>query len=347
MEWIQGVTWAANGVFLRTVDGNQDELLRPTHDLQSIVAWAETSMTKIRGRTSFSDWRALSPSEVAPLAHELGYPGRLTSQAFYAFQVDRLRYILPAAGLMCAMFRPFHGIAKYLFAPQGLDNLCMPHGNSEKPELMFFVPPRKATGMQTDKAQGIANSLSWMQCFPSARQMWASVLEQAKEGRLDVTLPNGEIEYLGSGRPLASGDVLILELRIRILETTEEPFEPFSLHTRTIEFERILHKREDPRLKRTYPKDPTIPLRNGDWTLTDEEWAAVKGLLVLRARNDDPNQPRRFLNLQLHKLSQGLSWPMVTDCTAEQMACRNNLERVKADGRWEALIAKLTELRAA
>lgn len=347
MEWIQGVTWASNGVFLRTDDGNQEEHLRPANELQSVIAWPDTSSTKIKGRTSFYDWRELSPSEVATVAHELGYPGVLAGQAFYAFEVDGIRYILPAAVLMCAMFRPFHGIAKYLFAPQGLDNLCMPHGNIEKPGLMFFVPPRKATGMQTDKAQGITNSLSWMHCFPSARQMWASVLEHAKEGRLDVTLPTGEIEYLGQGHTLASGDILILELRIRLLDTIEEPFEPFSLHTRTIEFERILHKREDPRLKRNYSKDPTIPLRNGDWTLTDEEWAAVKGLLVLRARNDDPNQPRRFLNLQLHKLSQGLSWPMVTDSTAEQMACRNNLERVKADGRWEALIAKLTELRAA
>lgn len=344
MNWILGVRWASNGPYLKLLNRELGEHTKPVRELQSQLSFAQSN-AKVRGRTSFAHWRRLTEPEVLSLAKEQGFSGSVAGQTFYAFESDGQRQVIPAGVLMCAMFRPLIGIARYVFAPQGLDNLCQPYGDREKPDILFFTNPRMATGMQADKAEGIINSLSWMHCFPSARRMWGSALNHARAGQLDLTLPNGDIQYYGSGTGLRSGDTLIHQFHIRLLETDEEPFEQFSRHTKVIEFERILHKLDTSRQKRTGTKDATIPLRHGDWTITDSEWSIIRDdVLRKRSRGTEGNL-RRILNLQLEKLSQGLSWSAVAADSSEQSVCRKYLNRMTADGRWEFLIGKLAELR--
>lgn len=345
MEWICGVTSTPSGFCLRTVDGNQEEHVRPVSELQSVLAY-DGKITKIRGNTSFAKWRELSSEETDALAKELGFPPGCNGQTFYEYEDEGQHYIIPTGVLMCAMFRPFHGIAKYLFAPQGLDNLCMPYGNCENPELMFFIGSRKATGMQVGKAEGILNSLSWMQCFPSARRMWASSHENAHRGLLNITLPLGTIKFTGSGQKLWCTSFLISDFRIQLLTSAEMPLEPFSQHTRVIEFERLLHKATRQKQNYACPKDSSIPLRNGDWHITDSEWSALEPILITRKNKGDAENARRFLNILLKKQSQGLSWPDVTKETSTKNSCISYMARRKADGRWAQLISTLTELRA-
>jgi hypothetical protein len=317
------------------------EHLRSISELKSMLA-SNGKLAKVRGNISFADWRELNAGETDALAEELGFPPRRNGQAFYRFEAENKRYIIPAGTLMCAMFRPFHGIAKYLLAPQGLENLCVPYHNCEKPELLFFTYPRTATGMQVEKAEGILNSLSWMHCFPSARQMWGSVREYASQGQLGLKLPIGIVQYAGSGEPLASRDFLIRDFRIQLLKTEEEPFTQFSLHTKAIEFERILHKLK---VIRKYPKDLSIPLRDGDWTLTDEEWAVIRDIVVRKSRAGHLANVRNLVNLQLEKLSQGLPWATVAPNIAEQTNCRKFFRKMESDGRWGNLTTRLRELR--
>lgn len=344
MNWILGVTWTSTGPVLQVVNRDQGEHTRSLKELQSVLSSAP-GHAKLRGRTSFSDWRRLTETELRALSEELGFSGSVPRQTFYAFELDGQRNIIAAGVLMCAMFRPLHGISRYVFAPQGLDNLCQPYGNREKPDVLFFINPRTTTGMQADKAEGIVNSLSWMHCFPSARRMWSSAFDHARTRQVNLTLPTADIHYYGSGNGLRSGAVLIQEFHIRLLETDEEPFEQFSRHTKVIEFERILHKLDTSRQKRTGTKDASIPLRHGDWSITDSEWSILRDdIFRKRSRGTEANI-RRILDLQLEKLSQGLSWSAVATDPSEQCVCRRYLTRMRADGRWEFLIAKLTELR--
>lgn len=353
MDWICGVTSMQEGLRLRTVNRTLNKFERPINELKSTLAY-NGKVTKVRGNLSFADWRELNTDETDALAEELGFPPGCNGQAFYKFEAGDKHYIIPAGILMCAMFRPFHGIAKYLFAPQGLDNLCMPYGNCEKPELLFFICSRRATGMQTDKAQGILNSLSWMHCFPSARQMWSSAREHAMHGQLGLKLPIGLAQYFGLAQLLPSGDFLIRDFRIRLLRTEEEPIAQFSLHTKAIEYERIIHKLDArlkqinarPKIIRKYPKDLSIPLRNGDWTLIDEEWEAIRGIVVLKNRANRLVNARSLVNLQLQKFSQGLTWTAVTSNLAEETYSRRLFSRMKSDGRWDSLITRLKELRS-
>jgi len=352
MKWICSVSGMQEGLFLRTVDETLGEYVRSVSELKSLFAYNGT-LTKVRGNISFADWRELDADETDALAEELGYSPGCNGQAFFRFEAGGKHYIIPAGTLMCAMFRPFHGIAKYLFAPQGLDNLCMPYGNCEKPELLFFVTPRRATGMQEDKAQGILNSLSWMHCFPSARQMWCSVREYAMQGRLGLQLPIGFVQFAGLAEPLITGEYLIREFRIRLLKTEEEPIAQFSQHTKAIELERILHKldakprkfKPRPKIYTKYPKDLSIPLRDGDWTLTDDEWKVSKDIIIITNRAEYLANVRTLVDFQLQKFSQGLTWSGVISNKAQQVRCRQLHERMKADGRWGNLIILLKELR--
>lgn len=344
MEWIQGVEWAPSGVRLQTITSDCNEHFRPVSEMQTLLAW-QSEVSKSQGKTSFSDWRRMNQDEVAVVAQTFGFNEVRYDHAHYKFESDGKRYIVPAGVLMSAMFRPFHGIAKYLFAPQGLDNLCMPYANCENPEMLFFDTPRVATGIQLHNAQGIVNSLSWMHCFSSGRQMWCSVLEHAKRGQLDLTLPAAAIHYYGKGHQLPSGEIIIGELRIRLLEAKEMPFEHFSKHSKIIEFERILHKLDIEKPKQCYPKDLNIPLRDGDSELSDSEWEVIKNDLIRGKTAGMHENLRSILNMQLRKLSQGLRWSSVVSEDSEQYICRKYLIRWRADGRWDQLIQILTTLR--
>lgn len=343
MDWIQGVKWSPSGFLIDTIDVEGFECSRPISELQAVIG-AKGPKRRVRGRLSFNDLRRLNKDEVADLSLELGIASTKAAQAFFALSMDGKSIVMPAATLMCAMFRPFHGISRYLFAPQGLDSLCIPQGNVPNPEVLFFRSPRAATGMQADKAQGILNSLSWMYCFPSARRMSCSVMEHAVNGRLDLELPVGDMELFGNAQLLPSGRLLIFELRIRLLKTSEQPFDAFSRHAQVIEFERYLHKLTQP-VKRRPPKDESIPLRAGDWCLTDEEWQALQDIVVRKQRKSFVSVARATVDCMLHKTSLGLSWSEVTTDPKNQYRCGRTLRRMKADGRWDEVLRRLRSIR--
>ena len=343
MDWIQGVKWSPTGFLLETIDVKGVGRIRPISELQGVIA-TDGPKKRVRGQVRFSDLRRLNQDEVASLSSDLGITSSRAAQAFYALVLDGEEVVMPAATMICAMFRPFHGICRYLFAPQGLDSLCIPQGNIPNPELLFFRCPRAATGMQPNKAQGILNSLSWMYCFPSARRMTCSVLKHAMQGRLDLELPIGDLEFCGYAGLLPSGRRLILELRIRLLKTSEQPFDAFSRHGQVIEFERYLHKLEQ-WVKPHNLKDESVPLRAGTWRLTDEEWQGVQDLVVKQQRDSFAKNARSMMDCLLHKTSQGLSWSDVTADPIRRDRCGRLLRRMQADGRWDEVLRRLRSLR--
>lgn len=344
MDWIQGVKWSPSGVLIEAINVEGVERIRPISELQAVIA-TKGPKKRVRGRLNFSDLRRLNEDEVDDLSSELGIASQGAAQAFFALVIDGKSIVMPAATLMCAMFRPFHGISRYLLAPQGLDSLCIPLGDVPNPEVLFFQYPRSATGMQADKAQGIVNSLSWMYCFPSARRMACSTRVHAMQGCLDIELPVGEMQLVGNVETLPSGRFLLFELRIRLLETSEPPFEGFSRHTKVIEFERCLHKLE-PQAKTRYPKDDSIPLRAEDWRLADDEWQCLQDVVVKKQRKCLVADARSMVDLLLEKASQGLGWSDVVPDPGHRDRCRHLLIRMKADGRWEELLGRLRALRS-
>jgi hypothetical protein len=344
MEWIQGVEWTPSQVFLKTINKDYQKTYHPICNLKKVFS-NDIQGVKENIGTVFSNWRRLTANEINILSKQLRFDSIKSDHAHFSFFVNGKKYIVPAGVLICGIFRPFSGISKYLFSPQGLDDLCMPYGNCISPKMMFFLNSRYSTGIQVEAAQGILNSLSWMHCFPSALQMWNSVLDYSKKGQLDLNLPSASITCFANGRLLESGDVMVSELRIRLLESFEMPFEHFSKHSRVIEFERILHKINSDKKKKLHPKDLSIPLRGGQYKLTDSEWDVLQGDMIQRNVNGVAHNCRRIIDMQLEKLSQGLTWKSVASKESDLYVCHNYLKKWKADGRWRVLIDTLTKLR--
>lgn len=319
---------------------------RPISELQHVLS-LQSRKIRINCKSSFSEWCELTSVEIGDISRKLGFNEVLSNHTHYTFEFEGKRYIVPAATLMSAIFRPFHGMAKYIFSPQGLDNLCMPHGNDSNPEILFFIAARAATGMQVDKAKGILNSLSWMHCFPSGRKMWSSALEHAYQGMLRLTLPKAHIQFLVFGFELSPNEIICSELRIRVLTVEELPFEEFSKHVTLIEFERTLHKSLNPKSKHRYEPDLSIPLRDGQTALTDAEWMQIKNIAFHRKRKIELITRRRIIDLLLQKLSQGVTWSGVTPLRHEHAKGVMYLSAMRADGRWDNMMKLLRELRRA
>lgn len=343
MEWIQELSQNSQGaLLLRTLDLAGAERFRPINELPHTLQ-TTAAKHKRNAQADFKDLHRISPQEAAQVAQALGFRSVICGQAIYAFDFDGLRYLLPASVLMCSVFRPFSGIVKYLLAPQGLDNLCIPYGNVAEPEMLFFFHVTGSTGIQLERARGIINSLSWAHCFPSGKRLWSSVREYARSGQLDVDLPTGELEFLGTGIPLQNDVIFLTELRIRLLKTAETPYPAYSAHTREIEFERVLHKLNKPR-SQPYgrSKEMNTLLRDGFWELSDDEWNAIERTVGARLGRAST---RSRLNILLRKCSQGLPWAAVSSDATKRENYRQHLARMRSNGSWDALVNCITTLR--
>ena len=218
MQWIDSVIWNVSGYSLQVRTIQNEVSYPPIEELPQIFSDAPDIGRKLRGKTSFDAWRRLDHSEVVSTRDCLGFTSESIGQDFFEFSYCGESYVVPAGVLMCAMFRPFRGLSRYLFAPQGLENLFVPSGNVARPHLQFFIGARTTTGLQPDKAAGVLNCLSWIYCFPSAWLMWSSVLGNTRSGHLALDLPIGSFQFYGRGIPLG-GRTLITDLKLTLLET--------------------------------------------------------------------------------------------------------------------------------
>lgn len=301
-----------------------------------------------KGQTSLQSWAPLTNDELSAALETLGFSpqcaGQLFCQSVYRFTEGPQTFLIPIGVLICALFRPFSGMSRYLLAPHGLDNLILPLDDSSKPEIRFYESARGNTGLQIDKAEGILNSLSWMYCFPSARHAWNSVLEYARQGRLDMKLPIGSFSFYGRG--IRVGDqVFVTELTIKLLETTEEPYSAYSQHTKVIEFQRISLSERPPTHAITKENHlPRRPCEDG-YSLSDEEW------LVLQPQMEKANHiPRQFslrtvIDKILYKLGHGISWANVPGPSFSTSLLPRTYSRMQKDGRWEILMNHLQQSR--
>jgi hypothetical protein len=339
MQWVEDVTWAPGGYKLHTRTRAGHPLVQPMSELQSVVCEPEDRGTRLRGETDFSAWQVLPADEVALIREQLGFPDGATGQDFYRFSCVGQMFVVPASVLMCAMFRPFHGMARYVFAPQGLDNLFVPASNTERPELLFFRDVRTSTEIQPHNAEGILNSLSWMYCFPSARGMWNSVLVHARGGNLRMDLPLGKLTFTGRGTPV--GNILfVAELQLKLLKTEESPRPMFSEHVRVIEFQRIPRSKTQPSGKLAVQLEG-LPSRNGDYSLSDDEWADLKDVMNPTHASPRQYELRAMIDNILEKLGKGLPWDHLSGGLRDSSPWSKTYYRMKADDRWDTLLAVL------
>lgn len=173
--------------------------------------------------------------------------------------------------------------------------------------------------------------------------MWNSVLIHARGGSLSVGLPLGKATFAGRGTPV--GDILfVVELQLKLLQTDEPPMPAFSRHSRLIEFQRIPRSKTNPSGKLALQLEG-LPSKNGDYSLSDAEWAELKDVM-----DPSPAPPRQYelrgmIDGILEKLGKGLRWDRLSGGLRDSSPWSKTYYRMKADGRWDTLLVVLQRHR--
>ncbi len=293
-----------------------------------------------RAEVDFNEWEPASIAEYAG-AFELNVP-KGHAHGVWAFQYNRLRFVVPALALLRAMFRPNCDALPLLFRPQSLEDMCTytgpgPHGHIAL--LGGFRNPNNAR-----ERVSIKEPLSWMYCFPSARAMWASAFNASHEGRLALNLPQASARMVLHGRMHAQ-NFYVTRLAFVSVTAQEDPFEFASDHTRAICFH-VMDEAMSSGFKRNKTRDDSIGLRDGEHALSDEEWQMVKPIVV-RGGSGFKYDPRAIVDGVLAKQCQGTSWtetvyPRGIDHKTACIAfCR-----WQKNGRWPSVLEVLSESRA-
>lgn len=118
------------------------------------------------------------------------FPGtrRTNSHAVIEFSVGKQRILIPAHLLITELLLPSRRLDRFIFAPQGIDNLAMRSG--EGVDSVTMLAPKSA---YTDGGTNTPLRLSWIVRSPSARRSWDSVLRFALgEGTISLDLPDAE-----------------------------------------------------------------------------------------------------------------------------------------------------------
>jgi hypothetical protein len=153
----------------------------------------------------------------------------------------------------------------------------------------------------------------------------------------------GKISFAGRGTPV--GDILfVVELQLKLLQTDEPPLPAFSGHTRLIEFQRIRRSKTNPSGKLAVQLEG-LPSRNGDYSLSDDEWSELKDVMEPARAGPRQYELRGTVDSILEKLGKGLRWDRLPPGTGDWSNYRKTYFRMKADGRWDTLLLVLQRHR--
>lgn len=118
------------------------------------------------------------------------FPGtrRSNSHAVIEFSAGKQRILIPAHLLITELLLPSRRLDRFIFAPQGIDNLAMRSG--EGADGVTMLAPKSA---YSDGGTNTPQRLSWIVRSPSARRSWDSVLRFALgAGAISLDLPDAE-----------------------------------------------------------------------------------------------------------------------------------------------------------
>lgn len=339
MRWVNSIGWNGGNYRVITVNERGDQEDLPVSALHNIE-FACSGVRRIRVVTEFETWKQVSPADYLA---GMGFPEDMKSgQVVYQFEVSGKIFLVPAVVLMKGMFRPLRGLAQHLFRPHGLENAVIASLKGAERSVGFFCSPQNAIRFNPERSESILEALSWMYCFPSARRMFDSILQRARVGILGVDLPEAKVTLVLQTVPYAN-KWLVTGLTVVAVQTFEIPYEFANGHTRFIEFHQAIHM--EPHGCKKPPKQlPTLLSRNGNWRLSDREWRFVEG--IVSSRKSFKYNLRTIVDCIIYKFGQGVAWKKITYGQLNQSVVVAAYQRMLKDGRWDALVGALQELRA-
>lgn len=335
MAWIEGLTRTPDGFALETISTNGDRRLQPLSALSSRIRAGETRRSRIQ--TDCTEWRTAS---AAPFWELLGLCDRSPVERHTVFEVRtaNARYLIPASVLIGALVRPIQHMQNFLFRPQGLESFSTPLLGGERPRVGLHLPEYRIFGSGKRPSAGLFASYSWMHCFPSARAMWASVYAAANRGSLSLSLPAASLSITLHSLPWRDS-LLVMDAVVMSVTASEAPFAFAQDHPRQIAF----HDGATLDWAACRTAVCSIPPRDGDWSLSDEEWEAINAMLAPRARRK--HALRDILDVIFTKLGTGIAWNRIDYGALTRPIAQVTYQEMRTDGRWDAIEALLSEMR--
>jgi hypothetical protein len=339
MRWVEKISWDGSQYRVITVTeaGKRENLpVSALHDIQC----GSVGTRRIRVVSDFQTWRRVSPEiYLAGMGFSKKTPA---GQDVYEFEASGKEFQVPASVLMQGIFKPLRGLAPHLFRPQGLENLAVALLDANNDQLGFFCSPRMDIGITPERSEGTLAALTWMYCFPSPGRMCDGVIQNARRGKLALSLPKAKATLVLQA--LRHADKwLVISLNAISLDTSEEPHIFAAGRGRRIE----LHHAA--RLDRNGPPSTLAQLdgllsRDGKWHLSDEEWSAAKSIA-------SKGQPRRhslreIVDCILNKLGRGTPWKTIQYGNVNQQIVVRSYQEMRKDGRWDSLVQIIQGMRS-
>lgn len=282
--------------------------------------------------TNFGDWTRNSFDRYAKA---LGAPAGQVEQDVWTFEVRGLQYFIPALALMRAVFRPQLKVLPLLFKAQGLDEIC----SVADGRVAFNVRSTSTNKLHTLAA--IVEPYIWLQSFPSARQMAASVYAQGCAGRISLDLPSARTRLNAFG-VVEGKRFWVTELAMGSVEALEEPLQHSAgMDKRTFSF--ISTRRITPAAPLGASEAPLqrgerLPLRDGVSAVSDAEWAAIEPTLGPVLGQRQVHDRREMLNGILAKLCTGRPWRDIEYSVGAFVNASRQYASWRSTGRWEAVL---------
>jgi pentatricopeptide repeat protein len=332
MFWIEGIARCSSGLVLETITPKTGRELRKTTELWQKPTFTGGTTTLLK--TSCAHWKRESGRM---FWEKLGIQGVKPKdcQGIFSVDVGTETYLIPASAFIQSMMRPLEKIHHFLFKPQGLESFCTPILGNDKPNLGIVQPIRSLFNSHNHILPTWFTAVySWMSCFPSANNMWASVYQSAVSGHLDIVLPEASLTLTITSVKHENVN-LATELLLWTIETNEKPYPFAHNHTQKIE----LHQNA----QITPGKTELLP-RGNLWTLTDDEWLVIS-TIVTRGKSIK-YEMREIINLILLKLGTGCPWRKLTFGNLNFPIVQNTYHRLSKNGNLEEAIKILNRMRA-
>lgn len=260
--------------------------------------------TKRLGKLDFSSFAPV-PAEDYLAAFDLKLPEGLENRhAVWESRLDGARIIVPSLVLMRAFFRPIKYLLPDMFRPHAMDKCCFVDF-SQLPSKVIIESYWHSDGYMNGHGD-INQPLSWMNFFPSAGKLAASVHQNAMLGNIGIEMPQGSARLTMHG--VEVGDALfVTEVRIVSIHTDEQPIPEAVGHSKDIVFRGITDKGPSKGAVILTPK--VLTGSDGRIEVTDPEWSAVEPLLLKgqMRRRESLNQ-RYLFDAILTKINSNVSW---------------------------------------
>ncbi len=336
MFWIEGVTRTFSGLVLETVTQHRGRTIQDTKQLAQKLAFSGS--TKIRVRTDFAGWKRESGSL---FWEKLGIQDLKPKDNQGVFRVDvgDERYLIPASVFIQAMMRPLQKIHHFLFKPQGLEIFCTPILDDDIPKLGLNLSMRELFDGHNKLPNWFSETYSWMSCFPSANNMWASVYQSAIGGRLDIVLPKSSVTMTITSTKHRNMR-LVTDILIWNLAASEEPFAFALNHSKNIDLFRHVKSTSPPK----NPQEIHITARENIWKLSNEEWQAISPLVM--HKQGTKYDMREIINLILYKHGSGCPWRKLPFGNLNFPIVQNTYHRLTKNGNWAKAGEILNAIRA-